>query len=106
MARQRQGKRPSEAPRSPGSGSPAWPVLSRSVAAVFGGYCLAHTLPIALFAAMPLARAEAALFAIQLSFLVYTGAVLWAFAARSAVAAWLGLLLPTAVTGLLAWALT
>lgn len=81
-------------------------LISRVVAAVLGGYALAHALPITLAAALPLPRAEAALFAIQLSFLVYTGAVLWAFAARSAVAAWLGLLLPTAVTGLLAWALT
>jgi len=80
-------------------------VISRIAAAVLGGYALAHTLAIALAAAFPVARAEAALFAIQGSFVVYTAAVLWAFAARSALAAWLGLLVPTAVTGLIAWGL-
>lgn len=82
------------------------PIAARIAAAVFGGYALAHTLPIALAAALPMARAEAALFAIQGSFLVYTAAVLWAFAARSALTAWLGLLVPTVVTGLAAWMLS
>lgn len=80
-------------------------VISRIAAAVFGGYALAHTLPIALAAAFPMARSEAALFAIQGSFLVYTAAVLWAFTARSVLAAWLGLLLPAMLAGLVAWGL-
>lgn len=80
-------------------------LMSRIAAAVLGGYALAHTLSIALAAALPMPRAEAALFAIQGSFLVYMAAVLWAIAARSAWAAWLGLLVPTAVTGLVAWRL-
>ncbi len=80
-------------------------VSARVAAALLGGYGLAHTLPIAISAALPVAKAEAALFAIQGSFLVYTAVVLWAFAARSALAAWLGLLVPTAVTGLVAWGL-
>jgi len=81
------------------------PIAARIAAAVLGGYALSHTLSIALAAALPIARAEAALFAIQGSFLVYTAAVIWAFTARSAWAAWLGLLVPTAVTGLVAWGL-
>jgi len=88
-----------------GSATSNLPIVARIAAAVFGGYALAHTLSIALVAALPVARAEAALFAIQGSFLVYTAAVLWAFAARSALSAWLGLLVPTAVTGLVAWGL-
>jgi len=81
------------------------PIIARIAAAVFGGYALAHTLSIALVAALPVARAEAALFAIQGSFIVYTLAVLWAFAARSALSAWLGLLFPAALAGLVAWGL-
>lgn len=80
-------------------------ILSRVSAAVLGGYALAHTLPIALMAALATDRASAALTAIQLSFLVYAAAVLWAFAARSAFAAWAGLLVPAALSGLLAWGL-
>jgi hypothetical protein len=78
-------------------------VAMRIIAAVVGGYALAHSLPIAIAAVMPITKAEAALFAIQGSFLVYTAAVIWVFAARNARAAWLGLLVPTALTGLVAW---
>lgn len=79
------------------------PVAGRVAAAIIGGYALAHTLPIALFAVLPLVRAEAALFAIQLSFVVYVVAVLWAFAARSAWQAWIGLLVPALLSGALGW---
>jgi hypothetical protein len=80
-------------------------VASRIAAAVFGGYALAHAFPVALVAAWPLVRADAALIALQASFLVYVAAVLWAFAARSALRAWLGLALATVLTGLTAWGL-
>jgi hypothetical protein len=69
---------------------------------VLGGHALVRALSIALAVAWRVARAEAALSAIQGSFLVYTVAVLWAFAARSALTAWLGLPLPAA---LVAWVL-
>ena len=80
-----------------------WLILLRAIAALFGGYALAHTLPIALFAALPMVRAEASLFAIQLSFVVYAVAVLWAFAARRAWQAWMGLLVPALLSGVLGW---
>lgn len=80
-------------------------LAARIAAAVFGGYALAHTLSIALSAALPVARAEAALFAIQGSFLVYAAAVLWACAARSAWVACLGLLVPAGLAGLAVWGL-
>lgn len=79
-----------------------WRLASRCVAAALGGYALASTLPVALVAlAAPatLARADAALVALQLSFVVYTGAVVWAFAARSAALAWTGLVLATLLSG-------
>lgn len=80
-------------------------IVFRVIAALFGGYALAHTASVALFGAFPMARGDAALAAIQLSFLVYAAAVIWVFAARSAWAAWVGILVPTGVTGLMAWVL-
>lgn len=82
-----------------------WRLASRCVAAALGGYALASTLPVALVALVALvapatlARADAALVALQLSFVVYTGAVVWAFAARSAALAWAALVLATLLSG-------
>jgi hypothetical protein len=42
-------------------------------------------------------RADAVMASTLFSFTVYTCAVLWVFAARSAARAWLGLLLPAAM---------
>jgi hypothetical protein len=77
-----------------------WGVLSRTAAAVLGGYALANLGGVALASAWPMARAEATMAALQLSFALHTAAVVWAFAARSAWRAWLGLALPTALCGL------
>lgn len=82
-----------------------WRLASRCLAAALGGYALANTLPVALVAPSSLARVDAALVALQLSFVVYTGAVVWAFAARSAALAWAGLALAALLSGGLAWAL-
>lgn len=85
-----------------------WRLASRCVAAALGGYALASTLPVAsvaLVAPDTLARADAALVALQLSFVVYTAAVVWAFAARSASLAWAGLVLAALLSHGLAWAL-
>ncbi len=85
-----------------------WRLASRCMAAALGGYALASTLPVALVALVApatLARADAALVALQLSFVVYTGAVVWAFAARSAALAWAGLALAALLSQGLAWTL-
>lgn len=81
-----------------------WNVLSRCVAAVIGGYALATTLAVAFVAVGfgSATRSDAVLIAMQLSFLVYTGAVMWAFAARSARSAWKGLGLLVLLTGVAA----
>lgn len=81
-------------------------VASRCLAAALGGYAVANTCSIALAALLPLPRADAALVAVQVSFALYAAAVLWAFAARSALSAWIGLLVPAGAAGLLAWWLT
>lgn len=78
-------------------------IASRTVAAVLGGYALAATFTVALAGVLPRPRAEAVALATLSSFTVYVAAGLWAFAARSAVRAWLGVTLPTLVCGVVAW---
>lgn len=63
-------------------------------------------LSISLAGMLPEPKADAVLTATLLSFAIYTLAILWAFAARTARLAWLGLLVPTALCGALAWLLT
>jgi len=74
----------------------AWlDVALRVTAAVFGGYVLTYA------ATAALARFDAVMIATLLSFTVYTGIVLWAFAAPSMRCVWLGiaLSLPLAAIG-------
>ena len=85
-------------------------MFSRCVAAVLGGYALANALSVTVVAIIAvsfngMARSDAVLIAMPLSFVVYTGAVMWAFAARSACTAWVGLGLPALLAGLVSWAL-
>ena len=76
---------------------------SRTLAAVFGGYALAACATTALALWLPAAPATAVITANLLSFLIYTVAVLWAFATRSAARAWVGILMPALVLAALAW---
>ncbi len=82
--------------------SPAIGVASRTLAAVFGGYALAACATTALALWLPAAPATAVITANLLSFLIYTLAVLWAFATRSAVRAWVGVLAPALLLAALA----
>ena len=74
-------------------------VSSRVAAAVIGGYLLAALSSVCMAKFLPLARPEAAVLSMTLSFLIYLPAVLWCFACRTAWRAWYGLLLPSAVLG-------
>lgn len=76
-------------------------LLARIAAAVFGGYALANMLSLALAGLLPIDRAESVMAALLLSFAVYTAAILWAFAARSAGWAWAGLVVPVVLAGVL-----
>lgn len=73
---------------------------ARLSAAAVGGYVLAHLLPLAVVALLPISRVDAVLAAAQASFAVYAVVIIWSFAARSAARAWMGLLL-TALASLL-----
>ena len=68
------------------------PLLSRIVGAIFGGYALAALSSVAVLA-LPVDRTQAVIGGVLLSFAVYTGAVIWVFAVRSARRAWVGLLI-------------
>ena len=71
------------------------PLVSRIVAAVLGGYALAALTSVATLA-LPMERGEAGLTGMMLSFIVYATAVIWVFAASSALRAWAGLLVVSA----------
>lgn len=78
-------------------------VLSRTLAALLGGYAAAHAIPIFVVSLLALPPADAIMTAGFIAFPVLVAAVCWAFAARTALAAWLGLLTPTSACGLFIW---
>lgn len=65
-------------------------LLSRTVAALFGGYVLAALGSVAALA-LPMARSDAVIVGMLTSFGIYAVAALGVFAARSATRAWVGL---------------
>ena len=71
--------------------------LSRTIAAVIGGYALTAAFTGFLAIALPLSRPEAVLSATQISFAVYAVVIIWVFSVDTAGRAWRGLLLSTAV---------
>ncbi|KDP83971.1 iron transporter [Cupriavidus sp. SK-3] len=80
-------------------------VVSRVVAAIGGGYVLASVATGLLAVLLPLPPAEAVMTATLLSFSLYACAVLWVFAAGSALRAWTGVVVPAIVFGALLAAL-
>jgi hypothetical protein len=77
-------------------------LVSRIVAALFGGYAVAALAGMAALA-LPLDKPQAVLTGMQSSFLVYAVAVIWVFAARSALRAWAGLVVVALPLALAAW---
>lgn len=80
----------------------AGPLLSRIVAALFGGYALAALASVAALA-LPIPKAQAVLTGMLASFAIYAGAVIWVFAVRSAWRAWTGMLIAAVPLLLAAW---
>ena len=66
-------------------------VASRALAAIVGGYVLSALVATVSAIYFPGTRAEAAIFGMLVSFVIYTLAVMWVFAVRSAWRAWIGL---------------
>jgi hypothetical protein len=77
-------------------------LVSRIVAALFGGYALAALSSVAVLA-LPLSKPQAVLTGMLASFAIFTGAVIWVFAVRSALKAWAGLISVAAALLPLAW---
>ncbi len=85
-----------------------WAVASRALAAIGGGYALASACAAGLglaFARLGTERAEAVMASTLLAFIVHAVAALWAFGCADARRAWLGIGVPAALLGTLAWAL-
>ena len=83
-------------------------VLSRCVAAVFGGYALSAVVAASLGLAMAnsgASRADAALVGTMTAFLAHTIAALWAFGCATARRAWAGIGLPTVALAIAAAAM-
>lgn len=78
------------------------PLVSRIVAALFGGYALAAVASVAALA-LPISKPQAVLTGMLASFAIYAGAVVWVFAVRSAGRAWAGLLIMAAPLLVSAW---
>ena len=81
------------------------PLISRIVAALFGGYALAALFSVAVLA-LPLSKPQAVLTGMLASFAIYAGAVIWVFAVRSALKAWAGLLIVALPLLPLAWSVS
>ena len=81
---------------------PAWLlILSRSAAALLGGYALSYAATACLARILPLSAVDAIIVATLPAFIFYTAAILWAFACRDALRAWapLALAAPLALIG-------
>lgn len=74
-------------------------IASRALAAVAGGYLLSALVATVSALYLPTTRVEATLSGMLVSFVVYTCAVMWAFAARTAGRAWAGIAAPCAPLG-------
>ena len=81
------------------------PLLSRIVAALFGGYALAALSSVAVLA-LPISRPQAVLSGMLASFAIYAAAVIWVFAVRSALRAWVGLIVVAVPLSLAAWSVS
>ncbi|MGF6391904.1 iron transporter [Pseudomonas plecoglossicida] len=82
--------------------SPAWlQILSRSSAALLGGYAFSYAATACLARLLPLSPGDAVIVATLPAFIFYTAAILWAFACRDALRAWapLAVAIPLALIG-------
>lgn len=66
-------------------------VLSRTLAALAGGYALTSLMVIALSLWLPLSKSDAVLTATLLSFLIYAVVIMLVFSVKTALRAWLWL---------------
>ncbi|MFT3760855.1 iron transporter [Thauera sp.] len=82
---------------------PSLNITLRSIMAVFGSYGVAALAAAAFAVGLPLPRTDAVMAAIMLSFLIYTLAVIWVFAAATLLRAAAGLVIAAAVFAAWQW---
>jgi len=82
-----------------------WATGSRALAAILGGYALAAGVNVALALALKSSgpKEDVIMLATMPAFLVWAGAVVWVFAARTAWRAWAGVAIPGAVVAAAVW---
>jgi len=80
-------------------------VISRVCSAIFGGYAATVALGVLLARLLPLSKVGATVTAILSTALLYLCAILWAFAARSPLRAWVVLGFVALGAGTLSWGL-
>ena len=82
---------------------PYGPTVSRIVAAQYGGYLFTYAFTAALARVLPMNKVDALVTASLVSFAVYSLAILWAVACRSARRAWAGLSLAVPLAAIGFW---
>ncbi len=83
-----------------------WHLAARLLTAVFGGYAFASACAICVVFLLPVDGADAVTAGLLSSFVFYAGAIMWAFAVRSAGKACVSIWGATLILGLMAWMLS
>ena len=84
--------------------APAWlAILSRSAAALLGGYLFTYAVTAFLARVLPLPASDAVIVSTLPAFAFYTGMILWAFASRDALQAWAPLVLAAPLAMVAFW---
>lgn len=87
-----------------------WSVAARCVAAAVGGYALTYlvtaAIAVAMMAASPDDRSDAVLLSSEVSFIVWAVAIMACFYARTALRAWIGLVLAGVLPAIVVFALS
>lgn len=78
-------------------------VAVRTVAAIVGSYVLAAAISAAVTRLLPLPRIDAVVVATLLGLLVLPFVPIWAFAARTPLRAWAGIIVPIALLAAAGW---
>ncbi len=73
-------------------------VLSRTIAAIIGGYVLSNLLAVLISYLLPMQTADSVLLSLQLSFLFYSIVIIFVFSTKTAGKAWLGLFIACAMS--------
>ncbi len=74
-----------------------WMVFSRVIAGFIGGYVLTSYITIVLAQLLPMARVDAVVLSSLLSYVWFCIAIIWVFAVKSTIKAWVGIVLSTAL---------